>query len=184
MAISSDTRVFITGSHAGVTYWLRSAENQRDKTGRLILQGQWSTTPSEAKPVTLELATVYRRRFAEETNTEVHFTLNAATSAEFVEELNESNQGEDTRKPKMHRGLLARPGVNARTAVRAWYVRIADGPSQMESIWSGLPETAIDRVFEMGLQDKAEKIPEQQASKQEVEQRPAGPRIRPGDLRR
>jgi hypothetical protein len=47
-----------------------------------------------------------------------------------------------------------------------------------------LPETAIDRVFEMGLQDKAEKIPEQQASKQEVEQRPAGPRIRPGDLRR
>lgn len=184
MSLSYDTKVFITAHYGGTQYWLMSAENQRDNRGRLILQGRWSTSPADAKAMTLELATIYRRRFLEETHAETHFTLNASASAPYVEEPNSATQGEDTRVPMAFRGILARPGIDTRSGTRVWFCKIFDGPSQLESIKSSSPEAVINRVFEMGLQDRAEKAPVPQAQPQQAAPvRPAGPRLRPGSIR-
>jgi hypothetical protein len=180
MSLSHDTKVFIVAHHAGNKYWLISAANQKDaRTGRLVLQGQWGS-PAEAKSTTLELATVYRRRFLEETHAEVHFTM-AAGDSQYVEEPNSSTtQGEDTRVPMAYRGLLARPGINTRSGIRCWYVKVFDGPSQLESISSSSPEAVVDRVFEMNLQEKAEKAPAPVAPAP-VQPKYTGPVVRPGD---
>jgi hypothetical protein len=186
MSLSYDTKVFITAHYGGTQYWLMSAENQRDNRGRLILQGRWAINPAEAKSMTLELATVYRRRFLEETHAETHFTLNASASAEYVEEPNGSSaQGEDGRVPTAYRGLLARPGIDVRAGTRVWFCKTFDGPMQLEPVRGDSPEEAVNKVFDRGLQDRAEKAPVPQAPQQsQVSQKPAGPRVRPGDLRR
>ena len=144
-------QVYIVAPYGGAKYWLIKAENQRGPNGRLILQGKWGSS-AEAQPVSLELAAVYRRRFAEETHCDVYFTLSASDSAPYFEESNSSNaQGEDNRQAVSYRNLLARPGINTRNGERCWYVRISEGNQQLESIRGTSPEAAIDRVYEMNF---------------------------------
>jgi hypothetical protein len=183
--LSRDTKVFVVAFHSGNQHWLVKAATKRDeRTGRIVQWPAWGN-PSEAKSLPLEYATVFRRRMLEEHMQETHFTL-AAGSSEFVEEPKGSTPaGEDTRQPMSYRGILARPGINTRTGIRCWYAKIYEGPSQLESVSSSSPEAVVDRVFEMGLQDKAEKVPVPQAPQQaQAMQKPAGPRVRPGDLHR
>jgi hypothetical protein len=182
MALSHDTKIFIVAHYAGEKYWLISAENQRDRNGRLVLQGKWGK-PSEAQPVSLELGTVYRRRFIEETHCDVHFTLSAGSS-EYVEEPNSSSsQGEDIRQPMQYRGLLAHPGIDTKTGTRCWYVKTFAGPMQLESIRGATPEEAVDRAYERNLQHKSEKAPPPPQVVAPQPAAPAGPRLRPGSLR-
>jgi hypothetical protein len=136
--------------------------------------------------MTLEYAEIFRRRYKEEHGLDLSFTL-AAGDKQLVEESNSSTPTEDTRKPTPGReGVLAHPGINTRTGERCWYVKIFDGPTQLESIRGDSPEAVIQRVFEMGLQGKAEKVPVQaqaQAPQPATPVRPAGPRLRPGSFR-
>jgi hypothetical protein len=184
MSIAHNTRVFIVATHNGTKYWLIKAENQRAPTGCLVLQGQWGSA-AQAQPVTMELGAVYKRRFLEETNCSVQFTLSASDSAPYVAESNSSTPSEDTRPPlEAHRGFLVRSGINTRTGERAYFCHLYEGTRQLESIRGDSPDDVVNKVIENGQQDRAEKAPmTASAPQQAAPVRPAGPRLRPGSIR-
>lgn len=183
MALNRDTKVFVVVfDDGGSPHWLVEANTKRDARGNLILWPSWGT-PEVAKSMTLEYADVFRRRYLEEHQRSVRFTLQAG-SREFVEESNGSNpSGEDLRSVMQYRGLLAHPGYDSKTGTRCWYVKTFDGPMQLESVRGATPEEAVIRAYERNLQHKSEKAPPPTPVVAQQPVAPAGPRLRPGSLR-
>jgi phage terminase large subunit GpA-like protein len=80
------SRVHIVAIHEGQRFWLRSAENKRNRDGVLFLDGHWTLDPSLSKVWDAQTAAILRRRFSEESGCETRITLVAGDAAEFVEE--------------------------------------------------------------------------------------------------
>ncbi len=184
--LSRDTKVFITIFPPGAPQqWLVNSQTVRDKnTGTLILWPTWDTDPSRARSMTLEYASIFRERYQREQGHAVHFALQAGAK-DFVEESGApSSIGEDQRTPMQHLGLLIRPGVDVRRGTRTWFVKLRD-PQQgeLESVRGETPEEAVQKVFERGLQDLAEKAPIPLAPQAAVVTPKPAVRIRPGSLR-
>jgi hypothetical protein len=185
--ISRDSNVYIAAPYGGDLFWLIKAENKRNPQNQLILQGEWTKESRDARPVSLELALVYRRRFMEECRQPVHFALERG-SRQFVEEETGASIGEDTRQPVpvVYKGyrILARPGINVTNGERVWFVHIHDGRMQLDSVRGSSPEEVVMKVFERGQEKFAQRAPEDPVQQQvQQQQRPAGPRVRPGDLK-
>jgi len=80
-----------------------------------------------------------------------------------------------------YRGLRAVPGFDARNQTPCWFVRFPN--TSIESLKAPTVEEVVDHVYERpDLLPHAERAPVQDAETEEP-RKPAGPRIRPGDLR-
>ena len=186
MSISHSTPVFISATHQGQRFWLTGTTNERHKSsGNLVLMGQWSPEPSAARSQTLETAVITRRRLWEESNCQVDFSL-AAGSLDFVEGQATSSPGGPDERPTMEfRGLLIRPGIDVRSGTKTWFIRLRDPQrGELQSIKAESPQEAVQKIFERGLQDIAEKAPVVPPQPQQAAPARSTARIRPGSFRR
>jgi hypothetical protein len=112
---------------------------------------------------------------------QVHFTLQAG--GDTVDDKPLVTQTEDYAKrvEMSYRGLLAVPGFDTRNQTPCWYVRFPD--TNIESLRGATVEEAVDKVYERpDLLPHARRAPVQ-LEEPEASRKPAGPRVRPGDLR-
>ena len=185
MSISADTKVFVSTLNGRERWWLGGANNKfNPAVARLVLMGDW-VTADKAKSLTLDAAIVARRRFLDETNCPVDFSLSAG-SLDFVESENLSKSGEpDARVPMSYRGLLAVPGVDVKSGEKVWYIRIFENGMQQDSVKGSSIEEVVQNVFDRKLEGRAQRapLPAAPAETQQQPVAPAGPRLRPGSLR-
>jgi hypothetical protein len=106
-----------------------------------------------------------------------HFSL-TATGEEIATGNVTSAPDKDNRQIMQYRGLLVRPYIP-----RGWFVKMMDGPRELEPVKDDTIEGAADKVFERGLERFAEKAPEQPAPTPEPPvQKKYNGRQRPGSL--
>jgi hypothetical protein len=182
--IASSTKVYIWITQRGKEQriWLNSYETVRNPRGVWVLKPRWDDEPQAAGFWSFEAATIIRRRLSEEgfLNPNVHMirlSLNPTAEEVSAPSPSSTRLGDDTRVPMAFRGLIAVPGTHVQRG-RCWYVRFPN--SAIESICGDTVEDAVNRVFDMQLQDRAEKASPPPATEPErkVNQ---GPRQRPGD---
>jgi hypothetical protein len=179
--LSSTSKVFVWFFHPqnSQRVWVSGVENTFDKKlNRLILVPKLDDSPERASAFAYEYAVKMRERFSEELPAVyvAHFSLDPTgqeVGASFVR-----SPGDDTRVPMAYRGLIAVPGTHVQRG-HCWYVRFPN--SSIESICGDTVEDAVNRVFDMQLQDRAEKAPPPPAPELPKETRNPGPRQRPGD---
>jgi hypothetical protein len=178
--ISSNTRVCIWIVQTQQRIWLNSYETVRNPRGVWVLKPRWDDEPQAAGFWSFEAATIIRRRLSEEgfLNPNVHVVrLSLNPTSEEVSAPSSTRSGDDTRVPMAFRGLIAVPGTHVQRG-RCWYVRFPN--SATESICGDTVEDAINRVFDMKLEDRAEKAPPPAPEPpKEIRNQP---RQRPGDL--
>jgi hypothetical protein len=176
---STPIHVFVIAN--GIRHNLVRPDTKRTDRGELVLWPVWSSEPSDSKPLTYEMACIFRERYVRENKTQVHFTLQPG--GEVVDDKPLAAQAEDYTKrvPMSYRGLVAVPGFDARNQTPCWFVRFPN--TSIESLRAPTVEEAVDKAYERpDLLPLAERAPVQVAEP-EVPRKPAGPRIRPGDLR-
>jgi hypothetical protein len=179
-SINKSTPVHIFVVANGIRHHLVKAETKRNDRGEIVLWPVWGEL-KDSKPLTYEMACVFRERYVRENKTQVHFTLQAG--GEVVDDKPLAAQAEDyTKRVEMsYRGLNVVPGFDTRNQTPCWYVRFPN--TSIESIRGATIELAVEKAYERpDLLPHAERAPEQAAETEEP-RKPAGPRIRPGDLR-
>jgi hypothetical protein len=157
--ISSSTRVFIWWYHDDRRVWLASHEQVRNNLGELILKPQLDNDPHFAVAIRYDLAQVFKRRFDSEgllnpAIYQTHFSLTPEGEEIASGVTASSAPDKDNRQIMMYRGLLVRPYIP-----RGWFVKLNDGPRQLEPVKDDTIEGAADKVFERGLERFAEKAP-------------------------
>jgi hypothetical protein len=180
-SINKSTPIHIFVIANGIRHYLVKPDTKRNDRGEIVLWPVWSSELKDSRPLTYEMAHAFRERYTKENKTQVHFTLQAG--GEVVDDKPLVTQTEDYTKrvPMIYRGLLAVPGFDARNQMPCWYVRFPD--TSIESLRAPTVEEAVDKVYERpDLLPHAERG-QAQVAEPEAPRKPAGPRIRPGDLR-
>ena len=106
------------------------------------------------------------------------------TGGEVVDDKPLVAQTEDyTKRVEMnYRGLRAVPGFDTRNQTPCWFVRFPK--TSIESIRGATVEEAVDKAYDRpDLLPHAERAEQVAETETEESRKPAGPRIRPGDLR-
>ena len=184
--IAFNTPIFISAQSQGKRFWLENTFNERHASGKLVLQGKWSTDPAAAKPQPYETALIARRRMFEECNQPVDFSLQAGDLSFVEPHVVSSPGGPDERVPLEYKGLLTRPGIRTSTGEKVWYVKLRDPQTgEIEPVRALTPQEAVDLTIEKGLFEKAEKASAAPAPQPAAPQqsRPSF-RVRPGSLPR
>ena len=176
---STPVHIFVVGN--GIGHHLVRPDTKRNDRGEIVLWPVWSSELKDSRPLTYEMAHAFRERYTKEHKTQVHFTLQAG--GEVVDDKTLVAQTEDHSKrvAMSYRDLLAVPGFDARNHTPCSFVRFPG--TAIESFKGPTVEEVVDRVYERpDLLPHAERAPAQVAET-EAPRKPAGPRIRPGDLR-
>jgi hypothetical protein len=143
----------------------------------------------EAKPFSWQAFQLIRTRYRDaKFKEDIRCTLQAADSAEFIDEL-PTVRTEDDRVPMVYKGVLAKPGIDVATGQRVWFVRAIDPLDPSRTIESVKGNTVIEVVDKAVTMFGIEKLEKYQVSV-DVEppppvqsNNPAGWRSRPGSRR-
>lgn len=182
--IAFNTPIFISAQSQGKRFWLENTFNERHASGKLVLQGKWSTDPAAAKPQPYETALIARRRMFEECNQPVDFSLQAGDLSFVEPHVVSSPGGADDRVPMSYKGLIAVPGFNTKSnGEKCWFVRLYENGQQTDSLRGESAAAVIDAVIEKRLAAKAEKAPAAPAPQQVAPAPRSTARLRPGSFR-
>jgi hypothetical protein len=181
--ISATTKVYVFFFHpqSGERVYVTSVENQFDKNlNRLALHPKMETDPAKAQTFTFEYAARMRERFTADLHPvyAAHFAIGSPQGEIVGEGNSERGRGDDARVPMTFRNLLAVPGYHTQRG-RVWYCRFPG--TSIESICDETVEGAVNRVYDMKLEDRAERAPAPPTQAPEGPISNAGPRLRPGD---
>jgi hypothetical protein len=158
--IGPSTKVFIWWYHLDRRAWLAGHEQVRNQLGELILRPHLDDDPHAAIAVRYDLAQVFKRRLDSEGYLnpaiyQAHFSLTPEGDEIATGVVASSAPDKDNRQVMTYRGLLVRPYIP-----RGWFVKMMDGPRELEPVKDDTIEGAADKVFERGLERFAEKAPQ------------------------
>jgi hypothetical protein len=85
--IAANSRIHVIFiDQTGTRFYLHKPATKRNERGEIVLWPEWSSNPSDSKPLPYEHAVIFKRRMRDEHNGVVHFAQSAGDSAEILEE--------------------------------------------------------------------------------------------------